>query len=73
MTRLLVRRRTSETAQSGSGWPPTLSGYLKQFVHRETANWVAVILDEAGSSSWTDRVLLQHAAVMSPRTDECGP
>lgn len=26
----------------------TLSGYLKQFVNRETANWVAVALTEAG-------------------------
>lgn len=26
----------------------TLSGYLKQFVYRETANWVAVVLDKAG-------------------------
>jgi hypothetical protein len=26
----------------------TLSGYLKQFVSRETANWVAVVLDKAG-------------------------
>jgi hypothetical protein len=26
----------------------TLSGYLKQFVNRETANWVAVVLDKAG-------------------------
>lgn len=26
----------------------TLSGYLKQFVYRETANWVAVVLNKAG-------------------------
>jgi hypothetical protein len=26
----------------------TLSGYLKQFAYRETANWVAVVLDKAG-------------------------
>ena len=26
----------------------TLSGYLKQFVNRETANWVAVVLDKSG-------------------------
>jgi hypothetical protein len=26
----------------------TLSGYLKQYVNRETANWVAVVLGEAG-------------------------
>lgn len=26
----------------------TLSGYLKQYVNRETANWVAVVLAEAG-------------------------
>jgi hypothetical protein len=26
----------------------TLSGYLKQYVYRETANWVAVVLTEAG-------------------------
>ena len=26
----------------------TLSGYLKQCVYRETANWVAVVLAEAG-------------------------
>ena len=27
--------------------PRSLSGYLKQFVHRETANWVAVVLDKS--------------------------
>ena len=26
----------------------TLSGFLKQHVNRETANWVAVVLEEAG-------------------------
>lgn len=26
----------------------SLSGYLKQFVYRETANWVAVVLERAG-------------------------
>lgn len=26
----------------------SLSGYLKQYVYRETANWVAVVLEEAG-------------------------
>lgn len=26
----------------------SLSGYLKQFVYRETANWVAVVLESAG-------------------------
>lgn len=45
---------------SGRGWVPTtgefapsadvtsLSGYLKQFISRETANWVAVVLETAG-------------------------
>lgn len=26
----------------------TLNGYLKQYVNRETANWVAVVLEQAG-------------------------
>lgn len=26
----------------------SLSGYVKQFVYRETANWVAVVLESAG-------------------------
>jgi hypothetical protein len=33
---------------SSEGDTTTLSGYLKQFVYRETANWVAVVLTEAG-------------------------
>jgi hypothetical protein len=33
---------------SSEGDTATLSGYLKQHVYRETANWVAVVLAEAG-------------------------
>lgn len=44
----------------GRGWVPTtgsfavggdistISGYLKQFFNRETANWVMVVLERAG-------------------------
>jgi hypothetical protein len=31
-----------------TGDPQTLSGHLKQYVSRETANWVAVTLEAAG-------------------------
>jgi hypothetical protein len=39
--------RTSGSFTS-EGDTATLSGYLKQYVYRETANWVAVVLAEAG-------------------------
>lgn len=41
-----VRTTGSFAAESDT---TTLSGYLKQFVNRETANWVAVVLDKAGA------------------------
>lgn len=40
-----VRTTGSFAAESDT---TTLSGYLKQFVSRETANWVAVVLEQAG-------------------------